>query len=148
MLFSYLGFIEASSEYSMNYPTPPFYLCSHFRRALPDEIIFVVAAVVVVGSMMCRRLGTWSDDGHLVSKVDKVEMHLPSREAFVLCDATSSHFFVILLSDFMPGSNIHKINHSHTTAWLVLLLLLLSTRGRLSGCGSFFCSLFACLSMG
>lgn len=58
MLFFYLGFIEASSEYSMNYP--PFYLCSHFRRALPDEIIFVVAAVVavVVGSMMCRRLGT------------------------------------------------------------------------------------------
>lgn len=33
--------------------------------------------------------------------------------AFVLCDA--SHFFVILLSDFMPGSYIHKINHSHNS---------------------------------
>lgn len=76
---------------------------------MPDEIIFVVAAavvvsVVVVGSMMCRlwaleaTTATWS-----------------VRWTRWRCICGLRNFFVILLSDFMPGSYIHKINHSHNS---------------------------------
>lgn len=57
------------------------------------------------------QLASWS-----VSKMVRTQ---PERgpsiwaSASGLCSPATTHFFVILLSDFMPGRHIHKINHSY-----------------------------------
>lgn len=48
--------------------------------------------------------------GQLVSKTGPSIWAAGQMPALFVLRATT-HFFVILLSDFMPGAHIHKINH-------------------------------------